>query len=60
MKIEQITVTGLNMVEVMQDESIYVINKDHFDKKAFRMIPIAKCEIGDLISGKVGVIKITK
>lgn len=60
MKIEQITVTGVNIMDVIQDENVYVISEEYFHKEVCRMEPICKCEVGDLISGKVAVIRITK
>lgn len=60
MKIEQITVTGVNIMDIIQDKNVYVISEGYFKKEECRMEPIAKCEVGDLISGKVAVIRITK
>lgn len=60
-KIEQITVTKENMVDVMSDKDNYVVRTSIFDKSKFAMEPIAKCEIGDLLTpGKAAVIKVTK
>lgn len=60
MKIEQITVTDYNMVELMRDEAVYAIEEYSFDKGKFGMKPISKCEIGELLTGSVTLIRITK
>ena len=60
MKIEQITVTGMNIMDVIQDQNTYAIREGYFRKEEYRMEAISKIEVGDLISGKVVVIRITK
>lgn len=59
MKIEQITVTDDNMLELMRSKDVYVIKERGYDDE-FRMYAIGECEVKDLISGTVAVIRITK
>lgn len=60
MKIEQLTVNDHNMIELMRDESVYAIKERSYHNGEFNMEPIKECEIGDLLSGKVTLIRITK
>ena len=59
-KVEQINLTNGNLLDVIHDKQVYVISERSWDKGAFSMEPISKCEIGTLLSGDVAVVRITK
>ena len=59
MNIIAIKVTKGNLMDIINDESVYVISHDWFHKDTFTMKPIKKADVGDLLSDKTLVVKIT-
>lgn len=61
MKIDRLTITGMNMMDILTDKEVYVIHESAFlHPDECYMEPIRECKIEDLLSDNVVVIKITK
>lgn len=60
MNITVIGVNKANVMEVITDESVYVIKRDLFRADKFTMMPIEKADVKDLMSDDVLIVKITK
>lgn len=60
MNITVIGVTKANLMEVITDDSVYVIKRNLFNKNRFVMEPIAEADVKDLLSGDVIIVKVTK
>lgn len=59
MKIERVNLTEANMMEVVRDDSVYVIYEPSYDKGHYRMDQINECEIKLILSDRVAIVKIT-
>ena len=60
LKIEVIGVNNANLMDIINDETVYVIKGNYFDTTKFQMIPIKKADVGDLMSDSVQIVRITK
>ena len=60
MRIEEIHITEMDNINVLTDERVYAIVADTWDKGKYKMKPIADCEIGDLFSSKLSLIRIVE
>lgn len=59
MNISVIGVNKANLLETINDSSVYVIKKSYFADD-YQMIPIKKADVNDLVSDKVLIVRITK
>jgi hypothetical protein len=57
MNISVVGVNKANLMDVITDNSVYVIKKDYF-RPGWRMEPIAKADVNDLLSEDVLIVKI--
>ena len=60
MNISVIGVTKANVMDVIMDESVYVIKKSWFNKDKFEMRPVKDASVNDLLLGDALIVKITK
>lgn len=60
MGISVLGVNKANLFDIITDDSVYVIKKDYFDKDKFRMMPVKKADVNDLMSEDTLVVRITK
>ena len=59
MGISVIKVTNANLMEIIADESVYVI-KNHWAGNGYDMVPVGKANVSDLLSENVLIVKIEK
>jgi hypothetical protein len=59
MNISVIGVTKANLMDIITDESVYVIKKAWLRKDEFMMEPVKNADVKDLLSGDVLIVKIT-
>lgn len=59
MNITVIGVTKANLMDVITDDSIYVIKKSHFGENRLMMKSIKDADVNDLLSDDVLIVKIT-
>lgn len=57
--IEPLTLTRNNIMELMTDKGVYVI-KPTLCGDEYRMVKVDECSVGDLLSEKNSVIRITE
>ena len=60
MKITVIEVTKENMIDIVTDDSVYVIKDHYIQKGQFMMEHIKKAKVNDLLSDDVLVVRVTK
>lgn len=60
MNISVIGVTKANLMDVITDDSVYVIKEHYFDKNRYMMEPVKKADVDDLLSDNVLIVKIAK
>jgi hypothetical protein len=58
MGITVIGVTKANLMDIINDPDVYLI-KEGWTHKGYRMVPIAEADVGDLLSEKCIIVKIT-
>lgn len=59
MNITVIGVTKANIMDVITDDSVYVIKKNHFGKGLLAMVPVLDVDVKDLLSEQTLIVKIT-
>jgi hypothetical protein len=59
MSITVIGATKANLMDLVTDESVYVIKKNWLGKAGYRMTPIKDADVKDLLSDDVLIVKIT-
>lgn len=60
MKIEKIKVTNNNLMDIIRDDSMFIIKKDKHWDNCFKMRPVKEGEISDLLSEDCAIIQITE
>ena len=60
MNISVIGVNQANVMEIINDESVYVIKKKWPHTDRLYLVPVKEADIGDLMSDDVLIVKITK
>lgn len=60
MNISVIGVTKANLMDVISDDSVYVIKNDYFNKDRWMMKPVKDADVSDLLSDDALIVKITK
>ena len=56
MKVEQIVLTEGNLVELINDKDVFGLTTSVFSER-FTLSPLAECEIGKLLTGKIAVVR---
>ena len=59
MNISVLGVTKANLMDVITDDSVYIIKRDYFDKSRCMMQPVKSADVNDLLSDDVLIVKIT-
>ena len=59
-KIETIEVNAENAAKIMFGEHVYGLNKSGLYDDVYNLRPISRCDIEDITTGKVTVVKITE
>ena len=59
MNITVLGVTKANLMDVITDDSVYVIKKNHFGRSPLAMEHILDADVKDLLSENVLIVKIT-
>lgn len=59
MKIERIDITEMDNISVLADENVYAVFADRWSE-GYKMVPIKKCEIQQLLNGELSLIRIVK
>ena len=59
MALTVITLTKENLMEIMNDECVYVIKRSNWSDEKHRMHPIKDVSVGELFSDNVIVVRIT-
>ena len=60
MKIEKIEVTNKNLMDIIRDDSMFIIKKDKHWNEGYKMKPVKEGEISDLLSEDCAIIQITE
>ena len=60
MKINQVVVTGDNVVDLINKSNIYGIIPDIWDKDKYRLEPVGDCVLKSILTGEIPVIEIVK
>jgi hypothetical protein len=55
-----IGVTKANLMDVISDDSVYVIKHHWIHKDQYEMVPVKKADVNDLLSEDVLIVKVTK
>ena len=58
MKIEEIDITGLDHINVLTDERVFAIVETNWSDDKYKMKPLRECEIKELFSDKIKLIRI--
>lgn len=60
MNISVIGVNKANLMDIINDETVYVIKKRWTHTDQLYLIPVKEADVGDLMSDDVLIVKITK
>ena len=58
MNISVIGVNKANLMEIINDKTVYVIKQDYWHKDRFVMTPISKADVNDLVRDDVLIVRI--
>lgn len=60
MKINQLVVTGDNVMEFINKPNIYGVVPDVWDKDKYRLEPVGDCKMISVLTGEIPVIEVVK
>ena len=58
MRIEEISITEMDHINVLTDERVFAIVEVPWKDEKYRMKPLQECEINELFSDKIKLIRI--